>query len=272
MNLRISEKSDNQFIQNLWIKAFGDGLSGEYINFMFTKILANNYGYIAELHGDCVGFGFALPAKISGNKSLYLYSLAVENKHRNKGIMTDFLQQIEEIAFNNGYHSTCLIPEGEKLRQYYQKRGYKNISSLKTANFTGAKGSMAISNCDISEYLEHRNLFFKEEVLARLDEKFNLLAVEEALFFGYKIAKFPLGYCIYKADAKSVLVREILALEKDYQQIANALCSNANLPNCEMILPSFANLKGENSPLLMMKTNPSFQNNPIDYYCNLMLN
>ena len=78
---------------------------------------------VAVLNNKVIG---AIRYKFLEKNSLYFYKLAVLKTHRNKGIGTSLIKQVEVIAKKKGIAKIRLdCAQEKKISEYYKQFGYK---------------------------------------------------------------------------------------------------------------------------------------------------
>lgn len=65
----------------------------------------------------------------------YIDWLAVKKEHRNKGLGSILLKQVEKWALNNYFHFLYLFTETKKNMDYYKKRGFNYMGCYRKSYF-----------------------------------------------------------------------------------------------------------------------------------------
>lgn len=113
-------------LKQLWKEVFGD--TEEYLQLFFSEIYQeeNTCTYVED--GKIKAMLYMIPYKLYVGKNeydvWYLYALATNSANRKQGIMTDLIQQANDIAGKRGAIGTFLQPAKEALYSYYKERGY----------------------------------------------------------------------------------------------------------------------------------------------------
>ncbi len=142
-----------------------------------NELFANCFKYIKYLEKDnvIVSICFAFECKIDRKEALYIFGVATDKKHRNKGFATELIKRIE--AENDKI--LILRPQNEKLIAFYEKLGFKQfIATNNENNFS------LIPNDDFMNLAEK----YKEQsgeftAMYKSREKLNL----ENLYFPYSM-------------------------------------------------------------------------------------
>ena len=94
-------------------------------------------------------------------KGMYLCGLATRPEWRNRGIMSELMEEAEEEARRRGFDLTFLIPADDHLRQYYAKKGYHTGSWRSIDKYISGYGKGSIREDDLHIYSVKD--FLKEE-------------------------------------------------------------------------------------------------------------
>lgn len=113
-------------MMGLWKKTFHD--SDEYIKLIFDNYFdIENIAYYEE-KGEIVSALLGIPYIFTKGEikipSMYLCGLATKNDFRNKGIMKNLINDINNRAAKRGFIISFLIPASESLVDYYYSRNY----------------------------------------------------------------------------------------------------------------------------------------------------
>lgn len=125
--MRLAETGDLNRLKEIWKLCFGD--EDQYIETYF-----NNRDWKAEtavlLKGDQIVSMLAMiPADLvqsDGNrrKSAMIYAVATHPDEQKKGLADDLMRFSNQFLVSQGVFETFLVPAGEQLFQFYEKRGY----------------------------------------------------------------------------------------------------------------------------------------------------
>ena len=119
-------------LKKLWNTSFGDGEA--YTDFLLGKIPPEQILVWLEEKTIAAMLCF-LPFKIKSPNgdipAVYMFGFNVHPKYRDKGIGTRLLEGFHQYAFGKGYGAVCLAPASMSLFEYYGKRGYENLFSIK---------------------------------------------------------------------------------------------------------------------------------------------
>ena len=112
----------------LWKDIFHD--SDAYISLVFNNYFNTELIEYHEENGRIISALLGVPYTFSCGKQklrgLYLCGLATDEEFRNRGIMNNLIERINNKAKEKGYIFTFLIPSSDALINYYSVKGYVN--------------------------------------------------------------------------------------------------------------------------------------------------
>ena len=113
----------------LWQRVFGD--EPQFIKQCIDEFAKNGF-VMTMLDGDVVAaILLAAPCSYGARKGVYLYALATAPELRGAGVMSRLMRAAELEAAGGNAAFAVLIPAGESLFSYYEKRGYSNRLCLR---------------------------------------------------------------------------------------------------------------------------------------------
>lgn len=104
----------------------------EYLSLMLKE--ENNYGYVASINNEIVGFAlFGLvskPANFVSPEVAYIYEIVVKEQHRHKGVGNALVKKIIEFSQTMGIDKIELEIKNsnEQGISFYQKAGFYDYS------------------------------------------------------------------------------------------------------------------------------------------------
>lgn len=159
-------------VKELWIDTFHD--SREYVGMVIDHYYDDNLCRRRYIDGRLISSAIMIPYSlkldcidITGNitaedgemsnrniprvvKCGYLCGLATNEEWRGRGIMASLISETEDAAIRNGFSAVTLIPADERLRKYYSRLGYRDMSNL---HFVDAKYSHNDEPANIREHI-----------------------------------------------------------------------------------------------------------------------
>ena len=121
-------------LKKLWDASFGDGEA--YTDFLLGKIPPEQI--LVWLEGKTIAamlcwLPFKMRAPGNDTPAVYMFGFNVHPRFRDKGVGTKLLEGFHQYIFGKGYMAACLAPAGMSLFDYYGKRGYEPLFSIKHA-------------------------------------------------------------------------------------------------------------------------------------------
>lgn len=108
----------------LWEQAFGAG--DAYCDKFFSLHFREEDSLVAEEAGELLGMLHTVKTNIGPMRSRYLYAVATDRDHRNRGVFSALhaaaLERFSEEVF-------FLIPEEEGLRDFYRRFSYRDCAT-----------------------------------------------------------------------------------------------------------------------------------------------
>ena len=275
MNLLINKAKidDFDFIKSLWVQAFDKDFSKAYLDFAYKNLLKIEYTHIIFLDKKPVGMGLILPACINNEKCFYLYSLAVDENFRNRGIMEFFLKYASDYSRHNNVDKLFLVPQNKYLRTYYKKHGYADCSWFYEKNLVLNKNAKTIlfDNLDKHKYSLERQSFFSKIPFLKLDSDYHYLSIKEGDFFNQSIVKCDFGMVVFEnldEDSDEIIIKEMLVEPHNINDVAQSLMLFLG-KNKAIILQHTNKASQKSIPYAMMKSNNNILINNI--YANFLL-
>lgn len=210
------DASDLDQLKNLWRETFGS--ETEYINGFFDIFFDYSRCFVAKNGVEVCGmthFSEGILKRASGDvlKCYYLCGAATKPEHRKKGVMREIIATVENFGKISGAAAVVLVPETQKLFDYYEELGYKTAFYKyegKVAPIFCSDGKLY--DCDKNVFAERRNKYlFQKSAFFEMDERgidFRYLDVKNDLFYyedmsesGYLVAvKIKNGITITETD------------------------------------------------------------------------
>lgn len=126
--IRFANIEDRDRIIELWTEAFG---YDDFARWFFENIFNIENVLVYEVVEGNVEKVVAMLQRIpyiikDFGEVTYIYGACTDLKYRNKGIMGKLLAYSEAIDVAEGKKAIFLVPENEKLFDFYEKKGYKD--------------------------------------------------------------------------------------------------------------------------------------------------
>ena len=138
---RKAETADVLQLKQLWADGFGD--SSEDIDLFFSRQFNSADTFVCTDDDKILAAAYCLKCGLQlGGKEQdagYLYALTSRAECRNQGIMTALI----DFAKAQLNKPLWLVPADEKLRQFYEKRGFVSFSSLSERRFSKSEAEVS---------------------------------------------------------------------------------------------------------------------------------
>lgn len=126
------EERHRKQLVSIWKEAFSD--SEEYINKFLDLSCAKTYVYCDD--DLVVGTVSVFDVCLENKKGAYIYALAVDSKHRGRGVASSLLEFVQETLLLNGYDFSLVVPSPyECLESFYKNRGFVKELHLGVSEF-----------------------------------------------------------------------------------------------------------------------------------------
>lgn len=170
---RPSRWSEIPALRALWKAAFGD--SDAYLDLFFSTAYAPDRSIVLPEGNVLLGAAYWLDCHLDDRKLAYLYAVAIDPAHQNRGLGTALMQAIHARLAESGYQAALLVPGDEGLRRYYQRLGYETISHRN--EYTARPGTpLPLRPITAEEYALARQRYLPEPAVIQEEENLALLA------------------------------------------------------------------------------------------------
>lgn len=168
-------------LKRLWKAAFGD--EDAFIDLFFATAYApERCRFLAE-DGQLTAALYWFDCECNGTKYAYLYAVATDPAHRDKGLCRRLMAQTHAHLRAQGYAGAVLVPGESGLFEMYGKMGYRVISG--TDSITCAAGDpVAVRQASPSEYAAARRNFLPCGGIVQEGENLAFLAGLAKLYVG----------------------------------------------------------------------------------------
>lgn len=112
-------------LRKLWQQAFGD--TDAFLDIFFKTAYSPNRCRCVILDGQLAAALYWFDCRLEGMRYAYLYAVATDLAHRNKGLCSALLEDTHRHLFELGYVGTVLVPGEASLFQFYEKAGYRTF-------------------------------------------------------------------------------------------------------------------------------------------------
>ena len=160
-------------VQRIWRTCFGD--NSDYTGFLFDRLLGPEdvLAYFPEPEKPAAMLclqPFTLATPHGNADAAYIFGVATLPEWRGKGLSTALLEEAGRRLAAKGTALSALVPAGEKMFDFYAKRGYETAFSVKKAVYRAEQVSAREKTCSLtptpfSRLAEMRDAFFAGRTL-----------------------------------------------------------------------------------------------------------
>lgn len=261
--LRQAKKTDIPTLKNLWQICFNDRM--RYIDVFFEHMFVPENTIVAEVEKRVAGVVYLLERSLNGKKFLYGYAIGVFPEFRGNNICESMLNKVKEYTQKNdilfGLH-----PANDKLSEFYQRIGLKEMYSLKEVDATKFSSDECFVLDDITadEFYEMRSNSFVNSV------DWDKNALSYILKNGETIKKIKIEenyrYFVLNKYDDVVFVKETTASDSEILRVSESIKKHFKASNIYYLLSSKNTLQGNIKPMIY-----GFSQKDDDVYMNLFL-
>ena len=129
---RRASRADLPQLKALWRAAFGD--SDEEISAFFDSRFDGCDAFLCEQSGAVCAALYALRCTCCKASARYIYAVATDEKMRGRGLASGLMRFALASLGSEGVRVTWLCPANERLRGFYERFGYRSVTSSCTAS------------------------------------------------------------------------------------------------------------------------------------------
>ena len=157
IEFRPPRTGDEPRLRDLFTEAFGDAA--------FTDLFFRT-GYAPErclmaCSGEILAALHWFDCTLESQKAAYLYGIATFEAHRGLGIASRLIRSALAVLEDQGYGPVFLVPAEESLFGYYERLGFRPISTIQEF-FANAARPLPLRKLTVTEYAEMRKRLLPE--------------------------------------------------------------------------------------------------------------
>jgi len=141
-------------LRRLWQQAFGD--SEQFLDIFFETAYSPERCRCVILDGQVAAALYWFDCGLNGHRYAYLYAVATDPVHRNKGLCRALLEDTHRHLFKTGYAGAVLVPGEASLFRFYEKAGYCTFGSVDEFTCTAAESTVPLRTIDSNTYADLR--------------------------------------------------------------------------------------------------------------------
>lgn len=151
--------SRERMMREIWSEVFCD--TDDYISLLFDNYYCPESTRIALDGKKVIASMFLLGYEFKGEsiemQGMYLSGLATRPDYRRRGIMSEMINSvIEEAKIDKKVNLLFLIPADDKLREYYEKFGFKNSADILEVNVVDSVNEKCKIALDKNTYISNK--------------------------------------------------------------------------------------------------------------------
>ena len=211
--------ADTGSLRRLWQEAFGD--SEETVDAFFATGFSSDRCNFLSKDGIPVSALYWFDCTLQGQKLAYLYGVATAESYRGQGFAHQLMADTHEILKTKGYAGAILVPGESSLFAFYEKMGYRTVSTVTEFSCTWGSTPAQLQQVDAARFAELRNAYLPEGGVVQGEETLNFLQTQAHFYTG---KDFLLAASV---DGDTLLAQELLG----NPQVAPGLLQALNIPN-----------------------------------------
>ena len=171
IDLRPPRPGEEHALHALFTEAFGD----EAFTDLFFRTAFSLDRCLAAFEGDLLAALHWFDCSLEGKRAAYFYGFASFQRCRGQGIGSALIRFATDHLKALGYDIIALVPAGESLFPYYERFGFRAVSTVSESRITAA-APLPIRKFSVSEYAEARRRLLPERSLLQEGACLDLLA------------------------------------------------------------------------------------------------
>ena len=156
-----SRPEDVPALKALWKQAFGD--EDALIDAFFRRLYVPEQVLVCREEGRVAAMACWLRETVCcgsrGWPAAYLYAVATDPAHRGRGLCSELLSFAAGCLESRGVRVLLLVPGSPSLRQFYAARGFRDYTTVHTAEVEVSPVSGIVEPVTAPVYLELREQF-----------------------------------------------------------------------------------------------------------------
>lgn len=183
IEFRSPQPHEEAMLRALFTEAFADAI---FTELFFTRAYSPNRCFVAAQDGILAAMHW-FDCSLGGKKAAYVYGIAAFEAHQGRGIGSKLIRAGLNQLRQQGYEAILLVPAEESLFEYYERFGFRTISSIREESVT-AGTPLPLRKLTVSEYAELRRQYLPADgviqegaALALLDGYADFYATDRAV-------------------------------------------------------------------------------------------
>ena len=160
IELRHPRPGEEAALRALFTEAFGDE---DFTDLFFGRGYSRSR-CLGAYDGELLAALHWFDCTLIGEKAAYVYGIAAFQAQRGRGIGSELIRGALEKLQELGYRQILLVPAGESLFGYYERFGFRAVSTIRKVEI-GAGEALPIRRLTVSEYAAARRNLLPERGL-----------------------------------------------------------------------------------------------------------
>lgn len=215
--MRIDAPTSGQIpqLRRLWKQAFGD--TEEFLDGFFATGFAPERCRVVWEQDVPAAALYWFDCLWQGRKVAYLYAIATEKAHRNRGLCHRLMEDTHRHLAALGYAGAVLVPAEEGLFRLYETMGYRSFCPMTKQTVSAGAFPTPVTALSFDQYCHKREARLPKDSILHGGVTFAFLS----RFAGYYAA----GDCLFcgSRENDSFVFQEFLGAQEDVPGILAAL-------------------------------------------------
>ena len=160
IELRHPRPGEEAALRGLFTEAFGDE---DFTDLFFTRGYSRSR-CLGAFDGELLAALHWFDCTLDGEKAAYIYGIAAFQAQRGRGIGSELIRGALDKLQELGYRHILLVPAGESLFGYYERFGFRAVSTIREMQIA-AGDALPIRRLTVSEYAAARRNLLPERGL-----------------------------------------------------------------------------------------------------------
>lgn len=226
-------------MKEIWKECFGD--PDDYIDFYFTHRYRDENTLIWREKGRALGMLTMFPCSLKQGDNLYngryVYAVATHPSAQGRGVSTRLLDGMHLILIGKRMDFSVLVPAGEKLFSFYEKRGYQKDITMtlckEQPEFEQGTDSWTVQPLELAPFVFLRSRLFPEGCIQWGGLHLRYLLEEQKITGGEALLlshgpKKAYAFCTPRED--HILIKELGVEPSEREQVLSTLNSRYHKP------------------------------------------
>lgn len=121
-------REDERALRELWQEAFGD--TEDFLDAFFETGFSPDRCRCIRENSAVKSALYFFDCSLNGQKYAYLYAVATERGSRGRGLCRALMADTHALLKNEDYAGTILVPGEKSLFRFYEKLGYRTVTTV----------------------------------------------------------------------------------------------------------------------------------------------